>query len=153
MDSAALIGAVSRIEPSAQPRENSDTPAVRVATDRLLALLQGLRDAPDSAFDMLLDHTAIDWPDRACFELLYRLYSTTHGHALVVCVEVPRAEPVAPTVCGIWRGAEWLEREVYDMFGVCYDDHPDLRRVFLEDDWKGHPLRKDYEDPDMLAAP
>ena len=153
MDPAAVLDRVSRLAPSAEPRAGSDTPAVRVRLDHLTAVLQNLRDDAETAFDMLFDHTAIDWPERGCFELIYRLYSTRHGHALVVTVEVPRSAPVAPTVCGLWPGAEWLEREAYDLFGICYDDHPDLRRVFLDDDWSGHPLRKDYEDPDMLAAP
>lgn len=151
MDSDALLVAVRKIEPAAQPRENSDTPAVRVETGQLLPLLRQLRDSDALAFDLLMDHTAVDWIDQGKFELLYRLFSSKYGHALVVSAEVPRENPVAPTVCGIWATAEWLEREVYDLMGVQYDEHPDLRRVFLEDDWQGHPLRKDYQDPDMLT--
>jgi len=153
MDSDAVLGAITRCEPSAQARGQSDTLAVRVPLERLLPLLQQARDTEALGFNMLMDHTAIDWPERSCFELLYRLYSTRHGHALLVTTEVPRENPVAPTACGIWPGAQFLEREVYDLLGVLYDEHPDLRRVFLEDSWQGHPLRKDYQDPDMLAAP
>lgn len=153
MDSDQLLSAIARCEPLAQPLTTSDTPAVRVPVERLLPLLQQARDNAALGFNMLIDHTAVDWPDRSCFELLYRLYSTIHGHALLVSTEVSRENPVAPTACQVWPVAQFLEREVYDLFGVLYDEHPDLRRVFLEDDWQGHPLRKDYQDPDMLAAP
>ncbi len=153
MDSDQLLSAIARCEPLAHPLTTSDTPAVRVPVERLLPLLQQARDNAALGFNMLMDHTAVDWPDRSCFELLYRLYSTSHGHALLVSAEVPRENPVAPTACQLWPVAQFLEREVYDLFGVLYDEHPDLRRVFLEDDWQGHPLRKDYQDPDMLAAP
>jgi NADH-quinone oxidoreductase subunit C len=71
----------------------------------------------------------------------------------MVSVSVPRANPVAPTVSTIWEIAQWQEREVYDLFGVRYEGHPDLRRLFLDDNWQGHPLRKDYQDDDMLELP
>lgn len=119
----------------------------------LLALLQHVRDEPSLAFDMLLDHTAIDWIESGRFELAYNLYSTVHGHYLLVSTFISREKPVVPTASRIWPTAHWQEREVYDMFGVLYDEHPDLRRVFLDDDWKGFPLRKDYADPDMLELP
>jgi NADH-quinone oxidoreductase subunit C len=153
MDSDTLVAAITGIEPAAQPRGLSDRPAIRVAVEKLLPLLQRLRDSEALAFDLLLDHTAIDWPEQDRFELVYRLYSTRHGHDLAVCADVPRSHPVAPTASALWPAAEYQEREVYDLFGIQYDEHPDLRRVFLEDDWEGFPLRKDYQDPDMLDDP
>ena len=115
--------------------------------------MERLRDEPAAAFDLLLDHTVIDWLERGLFELVYNLYSTRHGHYLMVSTLVPRDNPIAPTVSNVWPIAHWQEREVYDMFGVQYDGHTDLRRVFLDDDWQGFPLRKDYSDPDMLELP
>ena len=104
---------------------------------------------------MLLDHLAIDWleEETPCFELVYQLYSLTHNHYLMVSVRLPRDNPVVSTVSSIWACAEFQEREVYDLFGVLYDEHPDLRRLFLEDDWEGFPLRKDYKDDFIMEQP
>ena len=153
MDGEALIEAVIAMEPSAAKREKTDRPAVCVPPDKLAALALALRDTPAMAFDMLLDHTAIDWLAEGQFELVYNLYSTVHGHSLLVTTTVPRASPVAPTVSAVWPIAHWQEREVFDLMGVQYDNHPDLRRLFLEDEWQGYPLRKDYKDDYMLGLP
>lgn len=153
MDSEELLDIVERIESGAKKREKSDRPAVHVPVDRLLSAMRRLRNYQWLSFDMLVTHTAIDWPDENRFELVYLLYSTVHGHSLMVTSSVPRLNPVAPTVSSIWPTAEWQEREAYDLFGIQYDNHPDLRRVFLEDDWEGFPLRKDYSDPYMLGRP
>lgn len=153
MDSEELLDIVERIESGATKREKSDRPAVHVPVDRLLSAMRRLRNYQWLSFDMLVTHTAIDWPDDNRFELVYLLYSTVHGHSLMVTSSVPRLNPVAPTVSSIWPTAEWQEREAYDLFGIQYDNHPDLRRVFLEDDWEGFPLRKDYQDPYMLERP
>jgi NADH:ubiquinone oxidoreductase subunit C len=141
------------LEPTAARREKADRPAVHVPPEKLAALALALRDAPALAFDMLLDHTAIDWLAEGRFELVYNLYSTVHGHSLLVTTTVPRASPVAPTVSAVWPIAHWQEREVFDLMGVQYDNHPDLRRLFLEDEWQGYPLRKDYKDDYMLGLP
>jgi len=153
MDGEALNQAVIALEPAAAKREKADRPAVHVPPEKLAALALALRDDPALAFDLLLDHTAIDWIAQEKFELLYVLYSTVHGHYLVLTTTVPRAAPVAPTLATVWPIAHWQEREVFDLMGVQYDDHPDLRRLFLEDEWQGHPLRKDYKDDYMLGLP
>ena len=153
MDAEALVTAVRELEPDAQGREDSDKPAVSVPLGRLFALLKQLRARSEFAFDFLATHTAVDWPEEEKFEVVYILYSTRHGHWLVVTSDVSREAPVVPTVHALWPIAEWQEREVYDMFGIEYDNHPDLRRIFLDDDWKGFPLRKDYDDPYMLDLP
>ena len=147
------IEAIQRIEPAAVPRPDTDRPAVLVPAAALHGLMQTLRDHSDFAFDMLLDHTAIDWLADGEIEAVYQLFSTLHGWYLQVGVRVPRDNPVVPTVCDLWPVAQWQEREAYDLMGVLYDNHPDLRRLFLEDDWQGHPLRKDYKDDDMLERP
>ena len=153
MDSEELLEIAERIESGAQKREKCDRPAVHVPVDKLLNAMRRLYTYQWLSFDMLITHTVIDWPAENRFELVYVLYSTVHGHSLIVTSSVPRVNPVAPTVSGIWRTAEWQEREAYDLFGILYDEHPDLRRVFLEDDWEGFPLRKDYTDPYMLERP
>ena len=111
---------------------------------RLLDVARHLREAPDAAFDMCSDVTASDWPSRAeRFDVIYCLYSTRHRHRVRVKAKAAENQPV-PSVTGIWLAANWLEREVFDMFGVNFTGHPDRRRILMPDDWQGHPQRKDY---------
>ena len=116
-----------------------------VPLEQMMAALTHLRDAPDAAFDFCSDVTATDWPPRkeARFDLLYCLYSTRHRHRVRVKVRAGETTAV-PSVTGIWPAANWLEREVYDMFGVNFTGHPDRRRILMPDDWQGFPQRKDY---------
>lgn len=153
MNPESLLSAVTAIEPLAMKREQCDKTAINVPPEALLKLMQRLHDEPALAFDMLYTHTAVDYPAENRFELVYLLASLKHGHHLTVTTSISREKPEVPTVSSIWRIAEWQEREVYDLFGILYDGHPDLRRVFLEDDWKGFPLRKDYKDDFMLEMP
>ena len=112
---------------------------------QITAALQHLRDAPDAAFDFCSDVTATDWPPRkdARFDVLYCLYSTRHRHRIRVKVRVSETQPV-PSVVDLWPAANWLEREVWDLFGIAFDGHPDPRRLLMPEDWEGFPLRKDY---------
>jgi NADH-quinone oxidoreductase subunit C len=150
MDAATLAQAVLALCPGAVVREKTDRPGVAVEPAALPEALAKLKADERLAFDMLCDHTAIDWIERGRIELVYQLFSLRHGHTLTVTAEVPREEPVAPSVSGVHRIAEWQEREVYDMFGVRYEKHPDLRRLLLDDEWVGHPLRKDYRDDHII---
>ena len=113
--------------------------------------MQSLRDDPRFAFDFLMDHTAVDWMADARFELVYQLYSTRRQAFLLVATLVHRENPLVPTVSDLahrrMAGARGL-RPV----GIPYDDHPDLRRLFLEDDWTGYPLRKDYKHASAAAV-
>jgi NADH-quinone oxidoreductase subunit C len=112
--------------------------------DRSIAheCLQLLRD--DEQFDYCVDVTCVHWPERdRQFEVIWILYSFPHNERLRVKMEIAEGE-TAPSVADLWSTANWLEREAYDMFGVRFEGHPDLRRILLPDDWKGHPLRKDY---------
>jgi NADH-quinone oxidoreductase subunit C len=106
-----------------------------------------LRDDPDLTFDFLSDVTGVDrlkLPEASPrFEVVYHLHSLQHRRRLRLKVRVNEGEAV-PTVTGVWETANWHEREVYDLFGVPFDGHPDLRRILMPDDWEGHPLRKDY---------
>jgi NADH-quinone oxidoreductase subunit C len=116
-----------------------------VPLERMTAVLTHLRDAPDAAFDFCSDVTASDWPPRkeARFDLIYCLYSTRLRQRVRVKVRCGETTPV-PSVTGIWPAANWLEREVYDMFGINFTGHPDRRRILMPDDWQGFPQRKDY---------
>lgn len=149
MDATSLITTVGSFDPRIQPRDKTNRPAVQVPAELLPAFARWLRDDPRLRFAMLCDHSAIDWQAEGRFELVYQLYSLEHRHYLTVFSSIPRDQPEAPSVCEVWRVAEWQEREVYDMFGILYSSHPDLRRVLLDDGWKGFPLRKDYHDDYM----
>ena len=134
------------VEPAANRYPKADRAAVEAPVGKLWELMRHLRATSRFAFDMLLDHTAIDRMADGRFELVYNLYSTTYGTSLMVLCTVARESPVVPTMEHLWAAAHWQEREVFDLFGILYDGHSDLRRLFLEDDWKGYPLRKDYKD-------
>jgi NADH-quinone oxidoreductase subunit C len=116
-----------------------------VPVDKLLEVGRHLRDAPDALFDFCSDVTATDWPPRAegRFDVVYCLYSTRLRHRIRVKVKAADHQPV-PSVTGLWPAANWLEREVYDMFGVNFTGHPDRRRILMPEDWQGFPERKDY---------
>lgn len=95
--------------------------------------------------DYLFCLTALDRKDG--FHVLYHLTSSVYRHVVMLRVIIAdKANPVVPTVSDIWKAAEFYEREVFDLFGICFSNHPDMRRIFLDQDWKGFPLRKDYKD-------
>ncbi len=114
--------------------------------EELVPTLERLRSDPGTAFDLLSQVTATDWPGRdPRFWLSYDLYSTAHRHRMRVKVGLPGDDPRAPSVVGVYPTADWHERETYDLFGIVFEGHPDLRRILLPEDWEGHPLRKDEE--------
>ncbi|MGE5246427.1 MAG: NADH-quinone oxidoreductase subunit C [Betaproteobacteria bacterium] len=115
-----------------------------VEAARLLEAARYLRDAPDAAFDFCSDATATDWPPRAeRFDIIYCLYSTRHRHRVRLKARAAEHQPV-PSLTALWPAADWLEREIWDMFGVNLTGHPDRRRILMPEDWQGHPQRKDY---------
>jgi NADH-quinone oxidoreductase subunit C len=117
---------------------------VIVSCERLLDVMVWLRDDPSARFDFCSDVTATDWPSRPQrFDVIYALYSVPHRHRVRVKVRAAETDAV-PSVTGVWPAANWLEREVWDMFGVRFEGHPDLRRILMTDEWQGHPQRKDY---------
>jgi NADH-quinone oxidoreductase subunit C len=99
----------------------------------------------EETFEMLVDLTAVDWPKRdKRFEVILQLYSFQKNERLRLKAHVASGESL-PSVNGVWAGANWLERECFDLFGIVFEGHPDLRRILLPEEWKGHPLRKDYD--------
>jgi NADH-quinone oxidoreductase subunit C len=128
-----------------QPPEGESrdgTPVLMVPPAQLTALCRFLREDGEYAFDLLKDLTAVDHPDH--LTVVYHLYSLKKRHKLALKVETRRDDPSVDTVSGVWAAADWLEREVFDLLGVRFPGHPDLRRILLPPDWGGHPLRKDY---------
>ncbi len=131
------------VGPLSEPRVD---PFCVVKAERLVEACRWLKDEPGVELDFCQDLTAVDWPKRNVIEVVYHLFSYRHRHGIVLKVEADRAEPVVPSVEGVWKAANFMEREVYDLFGVTFTGHPDLRRILLPDDWVGHPLRKDYQE-------
>jgi NADH-quinone oxidoreductase subunit C len=117
-----------------------------VGRERIVEVCRFLKTEPGIELDFLEDETAVDWPKRNVIEVVYHLVSYKHRHVFKLKVEADRAAPVVASVEGVWKTANWFEREIYDLFGVAFTGHPDLRRIMLPDDWVGHPLRKDYQE-------
>jgi NADH-quinone oxidoreductase subunit C len=121
-------------------------PVVRVSAERLLDLMRACKESSALDFALLVDLTAVDWMDarEKRFEVVYQLLSITKRQRLTVKVAVGEDRPEVPSVTSLWNGANFVEREVWDMFGIRFTGHPDLRRILLYEEFKGHPLRKDY---------
>jgi NADH-quinone oxidoreductase subunit C len=120
-------------------------PSLLVAKERLVAMCEFLKSAEGGEYTLLTDHTAVDYPKREKrFDLIYHLYSFKKNERLRLKVLAGEGEKV-PSVTSVWPTANWLEREVFDLFGVPYEGHPDLKRILMPDGWTGHPLRKDYD--------
>ena len=125
---------------------NSTPFGVIIKKEILLAVCEQLYKNPASYFDMLSCITGVDnGPEEGTMEVIYHLYSIPFNYSLALKVILPRESPEVESVVSIWKSANWLEREVYDMFGIGFKNHPDLRRILMPADWKGYPLRKDYK--------
>lgn len=118
---------------------------IRVKKESLVELCSFLHDDDETLFDMCADLTAVHWPERAGqeFDIVIQLYSVPKNRRLRVKANLAEGQ-ACPSLTGIWAGANWMEREVFDMFGIQFEGHPDLRRILLPSDWPGHPLRKEY---------
>jgi len=144
---ASGVGGIGALDTSAKD------PFVVVEKDALLAALAFLRDDPQCRMEMLHNVTAVERPE--AMEVVYHLCSLAHHHSLTVKVRLPRPEggthqnwiPEVPSAAGLWAAADWHEREQWDLLGVRFTGHPDLRRILLPAEWIGHPLRKDYVYP------
>ena len=140
-----IIAFVLTYAPEAKPGANKQFPEVIVPAVQLHPLAITLKNHADAKFDYLFNETAADRKDG--FHMVYHISSSTHGHSIMIKVILPdKANPTIPTVSDVWKAAEFYEREIFDLFGIKFENHPTLRRIFLEDDWVGFPLRKDYKD-------
>jgi NADH-quinone oxidoreductase subunit C len=126
--------------------EFRDQVSVIVKKGRTVSILKYLHDDPVLSLDHLQDLTAVDYLKKkdVRFEVVYNLYSTKYRHHIRIRAQVPENDAKIGSAVPIWAGADWHERECYDMFGIVFDGHPDLRRILMPEDWEGHPLRKDY---------
>jgi NADH-quinone oxidoreductase subunit C len=145
--SADITTALKEKFPQATDRVSSDHPAVNMPRGDLVAALTYLRD--EDGFDLLMDVTAVDWAEGASprFTVMYHLLSTTRtGNYIRVATNCggTDAEPTAPSVVSLWAGANWHERECFDMFGIKFEGHPDLRRILMWDGYPYYPLRKEF---------
>ncbi|MEE9562394.1 MAG: NADH-quinone oxidoreductase subunit D [Thermoanaerobaculia bacterium] len=133
-------------EGSIAPQEGLDQPTWIVRREILQELARDLRDHPQTRFDLLLDLCGVDFPEREeRFEAVYHLFSVPRRERLRLKVPVSEEDPVLPSLIDVWKGANWFEREAFDMFGLRFDGHPNLRRILTHEAFHGHPLRKDYD--------
>lgn len=124
--------------------QKAGDPYIVVPADRFVEICRRLKSDELFRFDCLMSLSGVDTLEY--LESVYHLFSYSKRHKIVLKVRVPRDHPHVPSVEAIWRTANWLERESYDLVGIIYDDHSDLRRIMNPDDWIGHPLRKDYKE-------
>ena len=159
MDASPIVDILRQAVPSASIEviPSVDMATIVVDREQLIEIGTVLRDHPGLQFAFLADVTAVDlWPAEPRFEVIYNMAcvgehfltagatSPAPARRLRVKVRASGADARVPTVSGVWPTAGWPEREVFDLMGVVFEDHPDLRRVLMPDDWEGHPLRKDY---------
>jgi NADH-quinone oxidoreductase subunit C len=148
MAADALIASLQQAVPDARFEAAASIdaqPTLFVSAEHLPEAARALRDRSDLAFALLAELTAVDyWPRTPRYEVIYILVSLAHRRRLRLKVQLPAEDPHVATVTGIWPGANWLEREVWDLFGIVFDGHPDPRRLLMPEDWDGYPLRKDY---------
>jgi len=140
-----ITNAVSQQFPSATPRASADCPAFDIPAGEAMALLQHLRDA--QSYDFLMDVTAIDWSAEQSprFTVVWHLYSSAkHTYVRVAAACPDDGDPEMPSATGLWAGADWHERETFDMFGIKFAGHPDLRRILMWDAYPYFPLRKEF---------
>jgi NADH-quinone oxidoreductase subunit C len=127
--------------------DHETTPrSVKIPAKDLLSVCEALHQHEVTYFDMLSCVTGIDnGPEAATMEVVYNLYSIPFDHHLMIKVVLPRENPEIDSVIRIWKTADWHEREIFDMYGIKFINHPDLRRILMPADWEGYPLRKDYK--------
>ena len=140
-----LQSKISEIAPAATAIEGGEWLNMEVSAADWKNLAKLMRHTPGLDMDYLFCLTCVDW--KTHLTMVYHLTSTSHRQTVVFKVKLDRTQPEVDTVCDIWRTAEFHEREVFELFGVDFKGHPDLRKLILPDDWQGFPLRKDYEDP------
>ncbi len=144
MNSEELKAKITEIMPTTTFDETGEWLNVMIDAKDWLPLAWQLRANAELDFEFLFSITGVDW--KTHFTVVYHLRSIKHGHIIVVKAKCDRANPEIETVCKIWKTADLCEREVYDLLGIKFLNHPDLRRLFLTEDWEGWPLRKDYVD-------
>lgn len=147
MAEADILSQIETAFPGKIQEQHSLHGNATIVIDRADALevLGELRGDADFAFNLLVDLTATDFYGKEPrFEVVYHLHSLTHNHRVRVKIRLSEDDPQTPSISALWKSANWLEREVWDMFGISFSGHPDLRRILMYEEFRGHPLRKDY---------
>jgi NADH-quinone oxidoreductase subunit C len=146
MEAAAIYQALETRFANKVGQFKGDVPEPYLSVDSkvIVDVCRFLRDEKGLKFEVLSDLTALDWPKEEKIQVVYHLYSYSEKQQIVLKADLPRDNPRIATVEGVWKVANWFEREVYDLFGVIFEGHSDLRRIMLPEDWVGYPLRKDY---------
>jgi NADH-quinone oxidoreductase subunit C len=145
MQTEELTILISTISPDPKQGISKQFPEFVIPGEKLCEVAHELKVNPKTKFDFLFCLTAVDRKDG--FHVVYHLTSSEYNNFIVLRVILAdKMNPTVPTVCGVWSVAEFYEREVFDLFGIRFDNHPDMRRLLLDDDWVGYPLRKDYKD-------
>jgi NADH-quinone oxidoreductase subunit C len=148
MDAETLVATLQAAVPGAQiePAPSIDLQTtIYMSRDQVPGLARALRDRPELAFTFLAELTAVDfWPKEPRYEVVYVLVSIANRLRLRMKVRLAADDPHVATVSDVWPAANWLEREVWDLFGIAFDGHPDPRRLLMPEDWQGFPLRKDH---------
>jgi len=119
-------------------------PYCMVSPEGIVEICRFLRDDSGCKFEVLSDLTALDWPKEEKIQVVYHLYSYSNKAQIVLKIDLPRDKPAVPTLEGVWKVANWFEREAFDLYGVVFNGHPDLRRILTDYGFVGHPFRKDF---------
>lgn len=151
MESNKLVELVQSVNEEKARVDSSSSPlCIIINPDKLIITCNELHQNPSTYFDMLSCVTGIDnGVEASTMEVIYHLYSIPFNTSLMLRVILPRENPEVDSLFGVWKSANWLEREVYDMFGIKFNNHPDLRRILMPNDWEGFPLRKDYQHQEL----
>jgi NADH-quinone oxidoreductase subunit C len=147
MDTQEILNKLQSVFPQT-PLSLDVSQAIVVPANSIYTISIYLKETSDLAFDSLMCLSGVDRGEN--LEAVYHLYSFPLNHKVTLKVQTPRTDPKIPTVSSLWQTADWHEREIYDLIGIVFIGHPDLRRILLSEDWVGHPLRKDYTKKDMI---
>jgi NADH-quinone oxidoreductase subunit C len=145
MENQKLQELIQTLNPKAECKMGNNFVEVEIESSELHSLAKSLKDNKETAFDFIFNVTAVDYLTH--FTMVYHLDSSQFHHVVVLKSKITdREKPTIDSVCDIWIGADFHEREIFDLFGIHFNNHPDLRRIFLDNDWVGYPMRKDYVD-------
>ncbi|MFB3895602.1 MAG: NADH-quinone oxidoreductase subunit C [bacterium] len=147
METTDILARLQSVFPQT-PLSLDASQAIIVPANSIYTISVYLKETSDLAFDSLMCLSGVDRGEN--LEAVYHLYSFSNNHKVTLKVPTPRTDPKIPTVATLWQTADWHEREVYDLIGIVFVGHPDLRRILLSEDWVGHPLQKDYTKKDMV---
>lgn len=144
IDRQALVGELNqKFGDCAEIFEDNTNQSIKVKPEKIVEVLQELRDNPMYECNLIMNLSSVEYPEN--FTILYHLNSLTYRHKVTVKVEINKTNPQVPSVISVWKAADVMEREVYDLMGIGFTGHPNLKRILLADDFVGHPLRKDFK--------